>query len=317
MLRSCYIAVVVACIYLFQLTPLSAAPNTFETAKTLARQQVYHDRTSDGTLYCGCNWEWTGRSGGRVDHASCGYQTRAQATRAARIEWEHIVPASLFGQQRQCWQQGGRNNCKQTDPLFNRMEADLHNLSPVVGEINADRSNYRFGMLPGISFQHGRCDFKVDFSARVAEPRDAVKGQVARVWFYMHDRYNLNMAKSQQQLLMAWDRQYPPSNWELQRDQRISRLMGHSNLFVTGAQQWQLNHRNSKAGLNTETALTTKPKPTTATGTGKVIGNKNSKVYHLPQGCPSYHQVSSKNIRWFDSESDAQRQGYRRAGNCR
>ncbi len=316
MLRSCRTAVV-ALVCLFYLAPLNAAPNTFEAAKTLARQQVYHDRTDVGTLYCGCRWEWTGRSGGRVDHASCGYQTRAQATRAARIEWEHIVPASLFGQQRQCWQQGGRSHCKKTDPVFNRMEADLHNLAPSVGEINADRSNYRFGILPGASYQHGRCDFKVDFSARVAEPRNAIKGQVARVWFYMHDRYNLNMASQQQQLLMAWHRQYPPSAWELQRDQRISRLMGHSNLFVTGEQRWQLKHRNSKAGLQTEAKPTPSAASNPTAATGRIIGNKNSKVYHLPQGCPSYTQVSSKNIRWFDSETEAQRQGYRRAGNCR
>ncbi|MDN2481292.1 Ada metal-binding domain-containing protein [Vibrio agarivorans] len=48
-----------------------------------------------------------------------------------------------------------------------------------------------------------------------------------------------------------------------------------------------------------------------------VRGNKNSKVYHLPEGCPSYNQISEKNIALFSSEQRAIEAGYRRAGNCR
>ena len=290
-----------------------AAPTSFEAAKTLARQQVYHDRTEQGTFYCGCQWDWAGRSGGVVQHRSCGYQTRAQPNRAARIEWEHIVPASLFGQQRQCWQQGGRSNCKSA-PVFNAMEANLHNLTPAVGEVNADRSNYRFGVLPGTPYRHGQCDFKVEFSERVVEPRDQVKGQVARVWFYMHDHYDLRMSNQQQQLLMAWDRQFAPSAWEKERDRRISRLMGHANPFVSGERQWTLNHRNSRAGI--QSSIPAASKQGTAT-TGRIKGNQRSKIYHLPQGCPGYQQMSNSNVRWFDSEAEARQQGYRKAGNCR
>ena len=312
MFRSCRrtVLAIIACV--FYLPVVLAAPSSFEAAKALARQQVYHDRTQQGTFYCGCQWDWAGRSGGVVKHESCGYQTRAQPNRAARIEWEHIVPASLFGQQRQCWQQGGRSNCKSTDPVFNAMEANLHNLTPSVGELNADRSNYRFGMLPGTPYRHGQCDFKVEFSERVVEPRDEVKGQIARVWFYMHDHYNLRMAAAQQQLLMAWDKQYPPSWWEQERDRRISRLMGHANPFVTGQRQWASNHRNSGAGL-----VSVKADPQPATTASRIKGNQRSRIYHLPQGCPGYQQVAESNIRWFDSEAEAQKEGYRRAGNCR
>lgn len=291
-----------------------AAPSSFETAKILARQQVYHDRQEQGTFYCGCRWQWAGRSGGLVDQQSCGYQTRAQPNRAARIEWEHIVPASLFGQQRQCWQQGGRSHCKSSDPVFNAMEANLHNLTPAVGELNADRSNFRFGMLPGTSYQHGQCDFKVEFSERTVEPRDEVKGQIARVWFYMHDHYDLRLSTAQQRLLMAWDRQFPPSAWERERDRRITPLMGHANPFVSGERQWTLNHRNSRSGLQTNLQAPAAPNTPVA---GRIKGNQRSKVYHLPQGCPGYSQMSDRNVRWFDSEAEALAQGYRKAGNCR
>ena len=240
--------------FIFFLLPVVcfAAPQNFEAAKREARDFVYFDRTDAGTFYCGCTWAWTGRSGGRVDLDSCGYKVRSQEARAQRIEWEHIVPASNLGRLRQCWQQGGRKNCNATDPVFNVMEADLHNLTPSVGEINADRSNYNFGMLPGAKRQHGACNFRVSFSDRVAEPRDAVKGMIARVYFYMHDRYDLNMSRQQQQLFMAWHRQYPVSNWERERDNRIAGRMGHHNPFVTGEASWSLGHKNSGSGLKSE-----------------------------------------------------------------
>ena len=48
---------------------------------------------------------------------------------------------------------------------------------------------------------------------------------------------------------------------------------------------------------------------------GKIIGNKNSKVYHLP-GCASYSRVSEKNQVKFESAAEAEEAGYRLAGNC-
>jgi endonuclease YncB( thermonuclease family)/methylphosphotriester-DNA--protein-cysteine methyltransferase len=48
---------------------------------------------------------------------------------------------------------------------------------------------------------------------------------------------------------------------------------------------------------------------------GKIIGNKNSKIYHLP-GCSSYSKVSEKNQVKFESAAEAEKAGYKLAGNC-
>lgn len=300
------------------LGPLAAlaAPESFEKAKIELRKKVYHDRnrSSLGTLYCGCDWTWLGRSGGRVDLASCDYEVRADHNRAQRIEWEHVVPAWVLGHQRQCWQHGGRENCKRTDPVFRRMEADMHNLSPAIGEVNGDRSNYRFGVLPSTPQQYGACPTKTDFKRRATEPRDAVKGQIARIYFYMHDRYGLSMSRQQQQLFMAWNKMYPVSDWERERDRRVARSMGHSNPFVTGALTWSIGHKPSGEGLK---ARAPAYQPVAAAAAGAVIGNRSSKVYHLPFGCPGYTQVGEKNRVQFNSEIEAGAAGYRRAGNCR
>lgn len=52
-----------------------------------------------------------------------------------------------------------------------------------------------------------------------------------------------------------------------------------------------------------------------STSQGVIIGNKNSKIYHLP-GCSSYNSVSEKNQVRFESAAEAEKAGFRLAGNC-
>jgi len=190
------------------------------------------------------------------------------------------------------------------------------------GEVNGDRSNFNYGMVPGVTPQYGQCKTRVDFNQKAAEPRDEVKGLVARTTFYMFDRYNLNMSRQQQQLLMAWDKQHPVSAWEKERNKRIAAIMGHSNPFVTGDRQWGQNYKTVGDGV--VSALPVYPSRVapqqnlaSAVETGIIIGNRKSQVYHLSTGCPGYGQVSAKNQVTFNSESGAKAAGYRKAGNCK
>ena len=118
------------CITLFLTAPVNAyadAPHTFSQAKKIA-WGLYAPQSTE--FYCGCKY-----SGNKVDIAGCGYVPRKNATRARRIEWEHIVPAWQIGHLRQCWQNGGRKNCTKNDDIYKQAEADLHNLVPSIGEV--------------------------------------------------------------------------------------------------------------------------------------------------------------------------------------
>ncbi|RMM39318.1 endonuclease/exonuclease/phosphatase family protein (plasmid) [Pseudomonas amygdali pv. lachrymans] len=53
------------------------------------------------------------------------------------------------------------------------------------------------------------------------------------------------------------------------------------------------------------------------TQAGSVHGNKNSHIYHLSSGCPSYGMISEQNLVVFGSEAEAVASNYRKAGNCR
>jgi deoxyribonuclease-1 len=225
MLFRCALAVISLSFTSLPCIVLASPPTSFAQAKKLA-WKLYPEQTE---FYCGCRFQ-----GKQVDLASCGYQPRKNAQRAARIEWEHIVPAWVIGHQRQCWQQGGRSHCNRNDAVFRRAEADLHNLVPAIGELNGDRSNFGFGWLPQAPSQYGACPMVVDFKARLAMPRQAVRGAVARTYLYMSQRYDLRLSRQNRQLYTAWDKSYPAQAWERQRNQRIGCVMGWGNPFVPG-----------------------------------------------------------------------------------
>jgi len=43
-----------------------------------------------------------------IDMASCGMVPRKRPKRAARVEWEHVMPAWEMGHQLQCWHRQGK-----------------------------------------------------------------------------------------------------------------------------------------------------------------------------------------------------------------
>ncbi|WP_417707739.1 endonuclease [Rheinheimera aquimaris] len=222
-----------------------AAPTNFDQAKRLAQRIHAPEATS---FYCDCTIRWQGTKG-IPDLSGCGYQVRKNGPRANRIEWEHVMPAHHFGHQRQCWQDGGRKNCVKNDSVFRMMEADLYNLKPAIGEVNGDRSNFRFGVLPSAPWQHGACPVKVDFKQKVFEPAPNVRGDIARIYFYMADKYSLSLSRAQQQLFIAWHRQDPVTAQEHELNQRISQHMGHENPFVSGKREWNLGYKPTGYGL--------------------------------------------------------------------
>lgn len=207
----------------------AAPPSSFSKAKKEAIK-IYADHTT--SFYCGCDFEWKGRKG-IPDLESCGYQVRKQLKRASRIEWEHVVPAWQFGHQRQCWQSGGRKNCSKNDKVFRHMEADLHNLTPAIGEVNGDRSNYNFSQWNGIDgVSYGRCEMQVNFKQRKVMPPERARGAIARTYLYMSQEYGFKLSKQQRNLMNAWDKQYPVDPWECERERRIFKVQGNHNPFV-------------------------------------------------------------------------------------
>ena len=205
-------------------------PGSYDTAK----RRLYRLIGDEETLYCGCPTNLAQRT---FDRAACGYIPRNESDRAQRLEAEHIVPAfwiARFNPDSTCWVRqpdcgSARECCLANDEDFATAHNDLVNLYPAIGELNGDRSNYLHDLLAGEERAYGVCDFETDSAASLSEPREEVRGDIARVHFYMRDTYGLVYPDEMTELLESWDSLDPVSEMEIQRNERIQQAQGSSN----------------------------------------------------------------------------------------
>jgi len=171
--------------------------NNFGSAKGVLRK-IYGK--GHKTIYCSCEFQKNS-----IKSKNCHLLTKKYKKRAKRLEWEHIVPAHAFGQSFPAWRQAssycpdkknskgklkkvsGRKCAAKKNELFRFMEADLYNLAPAVGAINALRSN--FSMTDGIDSKYELCKGGIRLQARKVSPPDSIKGDIARVYQYMDSTY--------------------------------------------------------------------------------------------------------------------------------
>ena len=222
-------------------SPLFAAGNTsndsFSRAKQMLEREVYFDHRV--TVYCGYPFDNKKRI--RLPE---GFTTAKHQKRAGRVEWEHAVPAENFGRAFQEWKKGspacidskgrpfrGRNCARKASSRFRLMEADMYNLFPAVGAVNAVRSNKQYSELPGVPSAFGMCHAKV--SGNRFEPPQQSKGELARAGLYMDSEYpEFHLSHQQKRLFEAWSRQHPVDRWECTRTRRIESLQGNENTVV-------------------------------------------------------------------------------------
>lgn len=219
---------------------------SFSKAKKLLEQKVYFDHRE--TFYCRAVFNKR-----KEVTLPEGFMTEKHTKRANRVEWEHVVPAENFGRAFVEWREGdpacvrnngkpfkGRSCAEKVSQEFRYMQADLYNLYPAIGAVNAARSNYRYAMLGNIPSSFGTCPMKIE--DRAVEPPEYTRGAIARTMLYMQDSYpKYRMSSAQQKLMQVWNKQYPVDQWECLRAERIERIQGNENLFVKEACQ--------KAGL--------------------------------------------------------------------
>ncbi len=210
--------------------------DSFSHAKKLLGQ-VYTDHRV--TFYCGAEYD----AQGNITLPE-GFTTPKHEKRADKIEWEHALPAENFGQTFTEWRDGapecvdnrgkefrGRKCAEKVNQEYRLMQADMYNLYPAIGAVNAMRSNFNYQMLAGEPSTFGTCEMKI--ADRKAEPPTRARGQIARTYFYMQDSYSrYHMSRQQEQLMQAWDKQYPVDAWECTRAKRIEALQGNENKFV-------------------------------------------------------------------------------------
>lgn len=216
--------------------------DSFSKSKRVLENQIYYDHRI--TVYCAAVFDeqkditWPE-----------GFETSGFVKRSKRLEWEHIVPAENFGSNFSEWRKGsplcvdkhgksfkGRKCADKYNMEYRYMQADMYNLYPAIGSVNAKRSNYDFNLLPDAESNFGACEVKVE--NQMVEPPERARGRIARTYKYMDKTYpRFKMDKQQQALMLEWDEMYPVDVWECTRAKRIELIQGNKNTIVQDACQ--------------------------------------------------------------------------------
>lgn len=128
------------------------------------------------------------------------------------------------------------------------MDSDVHNLHPADASVNEDRSNKDFDNIQPLGSQHPEALYCY-YTDSTWEPGPKTKGQVARTLFYMATRYEGNNEEMDLEVvnhnhtypnplhgnlnaLLQWNRDYPPTDFEKRRNERVFRAQRNRNPFV-------------------------------------------------------------------------------------
>ncbi|KAH0791521.1 secreted nuclease [Histomonas meleagridis] len=183
-----------------------------------ARVYMYNDvDCTDGQMflmYSGTTYPW-----------KCG---RTEKPSATDINCEHSVPQSFFD--------------KKTP-----MVSDIHHLYPSASKINSARSDYPFEEVDysecmkfcrDLECSKTRPSNPDDYSCLTYSssfmPRVEDRGQIARgilYFFTMYDNYRLSDV-GKLNTFLKWNREHPPTQQEITRNDRINQTQGNRNPYV-------------------------------------------------------------------------------------
>ncbi len=128
------------------------------------------------------------------------------------------------------------------------MDGDAHNLHAADASVNVTRSNYDFDFVTEGTYIE-EADAYYNSGDDAFEPADREKGEVARTIFYMAVRYegtkgemdlevvdalntSFNAEHGKLSTLLQWNRDFPPTDFERRRNDRVEQSQGNRNPFT-------------------------------------------------------------------------------------
>lgn len=195
------------------------------------------------TFYCNCKINLSSDKEKLIpDTNECGYQRKSKSIEWM-VNWEHVMPASKFGRHLTCWTEKickknnksyrGRKCCSEINHCFNIMEGDAHNLVPSVYELNHDRKDYSYSIIEGEKREYGKCDFEIDSKHKIAEPKEDIRGDIARIYLYMSWFYKIDLTEEEKKWIEKWNIEDPPTEEEKKLNSLKAKFNGNENPFVS------------------------------------------------------------------------------------
>jgi deoxyribonuclease I len=159
-----------------------------------------------------------------------------------KIQWMPIVPLWELAKQLNCYQEKmcinkkgqafkGLRCCQQLDRSYQKMSVDLHNFVPEVPLLKQQRRRFAFGFVQHHASSNA-CHLYIDQKQKIVEPSPHLRGMIARIYLYMRDTYHFPLSPAQTNLFLAWHKEYPVSEWERERNEKIRALQGNGNPYI-------------------------------------------------------------------------------------
>ncbi len=147
------------------------------------------------------------------------------------------------------------------------MKADIIHVIPTDGYVNNRRSNHPFGEVSSVTYASNNSYSKLGscktsgYSGTVFEPNDEVKGDIARIYFYMStcyaDRNNgwggifnsTGLVSWHMDMMMRWSKQDPVDAVEIARNNAVYGIQKNRNPFVDypGLEEYIWGNKTSQA----------------------------------------------------------------------
>ena len=123
--------------------------------------------------------------------------------------------------------------------------ADIHHIRPTNNSANSSRGNKPFGEVSHTENNRKKVTIsgygQVDYgyaNSNFFEPLDEVKGDIARIIFYLLVRYNdadskpVTRVSQSMEMLLRWHEQDPVDDFELNRNEQSFKIQGNRNPFI-------------------------------------------------------------------------------------
>ena len=212
--------------------------------RNITKKVLTMESNNSRTYYCDCTYD----ENKAVSTQGCKYDPKTPLTstgnidtRAYSVEIEHVVPASKISEglicgsretrAASCGTKTTRSCCLSTDVSYTLAYNDLINLVPAIGEVNLYRSNKPFGIIPGEVYEFGSCNLEI--VGNFVEPREDIRGDISRIYFYMRTRYGITTTAAEYDTLIKWSLDDPKSATELERNEEICNIQGFGNPYVS------------------------------------------------------------------------------------
>lgn len=195
------------------IVPFSPAESDLNDYDVIAQETFWNELYTYGgwTLYCGYRFE---------------HDRKTEKGKSVAIE--HIYPTDKMIEQLDC---SSRMQCRESgNNKFALMEADMHNMYPVWHALVTHRYGLLFGEVEGEEWHLEDCD--IEWKAGVVEPRPVARGNIARALLYMYLQYAIPLKPETLEMLRVWNREDPPSNQEIDRNDKIESVQGRRNPFI-------------------------------------------------------------------------------------